>query len=81
MKDTYKREMQRIASRIRNVREYKRLSQEFVASRIGISQNAYSKIELGYSKITLDRFFHLANLLDVEVAELLGRKVSAAKVN
>lgn len=66
--------MQRIAVKIRKVREYKNYSQEYLASKIGISQNAYSKIELGYSKISLDRFFHIANLLDVEISELLGSK-------
>lgn len=76
MKDTYKKEMQRIASKIRKVREYKNFSQEYLASKIGISQNAYSKIELGYSKITLDRFFHIATLLGVETSELLGHHAS-----
>ncbi len=74
MKETYKKEMQRIAVKIRKVREYKNLSQGYLASRIGISQNAYSKIELGYSKITLDRLFHIAKLLDVDTYELLASK-------
>lgn len=77
MKDNYKKEMQRVATKIRKVREYKNYSQEYIAKKIGISQNAYSKIELGYSKISLDRFFHLANLLDVEIGELLGSKSNA----
>lgn len=66
--------MQRIAFKIRKVREYKNYSQEYLASKIGISQNAYSKIELGYSKITLDRLFHIANLLDVDTQELMTLK-------
>ncbi len=74
MKDSYRKEMQRVATKIRKVREHKNFSQEYVAKKIGISQNAYSKIELGYSKISLDRFFHIAKLLDVEVGELLGTK-------
>lgn len=74
MNNTYRKEMQRIAFKIRKVREYKNYSQEYLASKIGISQNAYSKIELGYSKITLDRLFHIANLLDVETQELMTVK-------
>ncbi|RYF25768.1 MAG: XRE family transcriptional regulator [Chitinophagaceae bacterium] len=74
MNNTYKKEMQRIAFKIRKVREYKNYSQEYLASKIGISQNAYSKIELGYSKITLDRLFHIANLLDVDTQELMTLK-------
>jgi len=74
MNNTYRKEMQRIAFKIRKVREYKNYSQEYLASKIGISQNAYSKIELGYSKITLDRLFHIANLLDVDTQELMTLK-------
>ncbi|MNK08721.1 antitoxin HipB [compost metagenome] len=74
MNETYRKEMQRIALRIRKVREYKNFSQEYLATKIGISQNAYSKIELGYSKITLDRLFHIAKLLDVDTYELLASK-------
>lgn len=74
MNNNYRKEMQRIAFKIRKVREYKNYSQEYLASKIGISQNAYSKIELGYSKITLDRLFHIANLLDVDTQELMTLK-------
>lgn len=74
MNSNYRKEMQRIAFKIRKVREYKNLSQEYLATKIGISQNAYSKIELGYSKITLDRFFHIANLLDVDTHDLMNLK-------
>jgi transcriptional regulator with XRE-family HTH domain len=76
MKDSYKKEMQRVATKIRMVREFRNFSQEYVSKKIGISQNAYSKIELGYSKISLDRFFHIAKILDVDVTELLGTKGS-----
>ena len=73
MQDSYKKEMQRVAIKIRKAREFKNYSQEYLASKIGISQNAYSKLELGYSKITLDRFFHIATLLEVDVTELLNQ--------
>ena len=71
MQNNYKKQMQCVALKIRAARQYKNYSQEYVAAKIGISQNAYSKIELGYSKITLDRFFHIARLLDVDITELL----------
>lgn len=78
MSNTYKKEMLRIAQKIRKVREHKNFSQEYLAKKIGISQNAYSKIELGYSKITLDRFMHIATLLEVDTTELLGKKPSSS---
>ena len=72
MHESYKKQMQSIATKIRKAREQKNYSQEYLASKIGISQNAYSKLELGYSKITLDRFFHIAMLLEIDIADLLN---------
>ncbi|RZK56782.1 MAG: XRE family transcriptional regulator [Pedobacter sp.] len=71
MKDKVKAEMQAVAGNIRKVREYRNYTQDYLAAKLDISQNAYSKIELGYSKITLDRLFHIAIILEVEVTQLL----------
>ena len=71
MKDKVKAEMQAVAGNIRKVREYRNYTQDYLAAKLDISQNAYSKIELGYSKITLDRLFHIASILEVEVTQLL----------
>lgn len=71
MKEKVKAEMQVVAGNIRKVREYRNYTQDYLAAKLGISQNAYSKIELGYSKITLDRLFHIALILEVEVTQLL----------
>ncbi len=71
MKDQIKLEVQAIAGNIRKVREFRNYTQDYLAAKLEISQNAYSKIELGYSKITLDRLFHIAQILEVEVTQLL----------
>lgn len=71
MKEKLKLEMKEVASSIRKVREYRNYTQDYLAAKLEISQNAYSKIELGYSKITLDRLFHIALILEVQVMELL----------
>ena len=71
MKEKLKLEMRAVAANIRKVREYRNYTQDYLAAKLEISQNAYSKIELGYSKITLDRLFHIALILEVEVMELL----------
>lgn len=71
MKDDLKAEVQAVAGNIRKVREYRNYTQDYLAAKLEISQNAYSKIELGYSKITLDRLFNIANILEVEVMQLL----------
>lgn len=72
MKNKAKEEMQLVAKNIRKVREFKNYTQDYLAAKLEISQNAYSKIELGYSKITLDRFFHIALILEVTIDELLN---------
>ena len=71
MKEKLKQEMKEVASSIRKVREFRNYTQDYLAAKLEISQNAYSKIELGYSKITLDRLFHIALILEVEVTQLL----------
>jgi transcriptional regulator with XRE-family HTH domain len=71
MKDKIKQEAKAVASNIRRVREFKNYTQDYLAAKLEISQNAYSKIELGYSKITLDRLFHIAVILEMEVTDLL----------
>ena len=71
MKEKLKLEMRAVAANIRKVRSYRNYTQDYLAAKLEISQNAYSKIELGYSKITLDRLFHIALILEIEVMELL----------
>lgn len=53
---------------LRRVREY---SQDFMAYKLGISQNAFSKLESGKTPLTMDRFFKIADLLQVSPVELL----------
>jgi transcriptional regulator with XRE-family HTH domain len=60
-----------VAGNIRKIREYRNYTQDYLAAKLSISQNAYSKIELGYSKITLDRLFQIAIILDVTVMQLI----------
>jgi transcriptional regulator with XRE-family HTH domain len=61
-----------IATNIRNKREYRNYTQEYLAAKLKISQNAYSKIELGYTKITIERLFQIAAVLEFSVAELIN---------
>jgi transcriptional regulator with XRE-family HTH domain len=71
MKEQIKEEVKAVAGNIRKVREHRNYTQDYLAAKLGISQNAYSKIELGYSKITLDRLFQIALILEVQVPKLL----------
>lgn len=44
-----------------------KLSQEAVAAKLGVSQSRLSELEADPSRLTLDRFISLANLLGLEV--------------
>ena len=56
---------------IRAIREFRNYSQEYLAAKMGISQNAYSKIELGYTNIAIMRVLDIADILDVNISDLL----------
>lgn len=56
---------------IREVRRARNFSQEYMAYKLSISQNAYSKIENGKSKCTAYRLIIIMNLLDLEPSKLL----------
>lgn len=60
-----------VAINVRKVREFRNYTQEYLAMKLDISQNAYSKIELGYTKITLERIFQIAAILEVDLLTLL----------
>jgi transcriptional regulator with XRE-family HTH domain len=72
MNDLLDLKTKNVTENIRKTRESKRLTQEYLAEKLGISQNAYSKIELGYSQITVYRLFQITKALDIEVSELLS---------
>jgi transcriptional regulator with XRE-family HTH domain len=79
MKDTLNYKIKAIAANIRNTREQLNYTQEYLAAKLNISQNAYSKIELGYTKITVERLFQIAGILEVDVHQLINtEKVAAA---
>lgn len=56
---------------IRRFREMHNYSQKYVALKMGISQNAYSKIENNITQLTVDHLKKLSQILDVSVFDLL----------
>jgi transcriptional regulator with XRE-family HTH domain len=56
----------RILLNLRAIRINQGYSQKDVAEKMGLSQNAYSKIELGYTKITLDALVEIGDLFELE---------------
>jgi transcriptional regulator with XRE-family HTH domain len=61
-----------VAYNIRKIRELRDYSQDYLAAKLNISQNAYSKIELGYSDITLNRLFNISTILEVELTDFIN---------
>lgn len=60
-----------ILRRVRLLRLQKRYSQEYMAARMSISQNAYSKMERGVTSVTLERIALIATILDTPVHDLV----------
>lgn len=56
---------------IRRFREMHNYSQKYVAAKMGISQNAYSKIENNITQLTVDHLKKLSQILNVSVMDLL----------
>lgn len=47
------------------------MSQEYIALRLGISQCAYSKLERGDTRMTLDKLDQLLKVFEMDLSDLL----------
>lgn len=56
---------------IKRYREMRNFSQKYVAAKMGISQNAYSKIENNITQLTVHHVKELSKILDVPITDLL----------
>jgi len=65
-----------IISAIRIIRERKNYKQEYLAMKLNISQNAYSKIELGKHPLTINCLLLIAQVLETDVFELINFQIS-----
>ncbi len=63
---------QKFSKKLKILREINNYTQEYVARVLDISQNAYSLIEKGTTKITLDRIEVLAELYKTSPSELIN---------
>lgn len=68
--------MKQILENIKRIRKQKGYSHEYVAHELDISQVAYSKLEKNDTKLTVERLYKLAEILEVEVSELLEIKAA-----
>lgn len=59
-----------IGTKIRQIRELKGYSQEYIADKLGISQRAYSKIETGKTGANWGRVTQIAEVLEVDPLDI-----------
>ena len=64
--------MKLVGEKIRKIREIKGYSQEYVAKKLQMSQNNYSRIELNQVKVNLDRLQEIANVLEIDPSDILN---------
>jgi transcriptional regulator with XRE-family HTH domain len=56
---------------LRKYRELRNYSQDYVARKMGISQNAYSKIENNITQLTVNHIKLISQILEVSMMDLL----------
>jgi DNA-binding XRE family transcriptional regulator len=67
-------DLKAILANIARERQKLGYTQEYVGLKMGISQNAYSKIELGHTSLTVEHLLRIARILDVSAETLLTVK-------
>jgi transcriptional regulator with XRE-family HTH domain len=73
--------MENIGEKIRIQRLIKNYSQEYMAFALDISQAAYSNIERNETKITLERVFEIAEILEISPFELMPKPKNGTGIN
>jgi transcriptional regulator with XRE-family HTH domain len=61
-----------IGEKIRQIRDLKGMSQEYLASQLGISQRAYSKIERNEIKIDWEKITEISKIFEIDPMELIS---------
>ena len=69
---TIMHKLKAIANKIRNTRIFRNYTQYYLAAKLKISQNAYSKIELGRTKVSVEKLLTIADVLEVDACELIS---------
>lgn len=71
---TVKKYPEGIANKIKMVREGNNLSQDYMAAKLNISQQAYSRIEKNPDNITIKRLRQISEVLGVPFTTLAGEE-------
>ena len=57
--------------KIKQIRELKNVTQEYIATQLGLSIRAYSKIETGETQLTINRLNEISKALGIDPIEVL----------
>lgn len=58
--------------KIKQLRELKNFTQEYMAQQLSLSTRAYSKIESGETQLTINRLNEISEILGIDPIEVLG---------
>jgi transcriptional regulator with XRE-family HTH domain len=58
--------------KLKQLRELKNFTQEYVAQQLGLTTRAYSKIESGETQLTINRLNEISKILGVDPIEAMG---------
>ena len=61
----------KIGERIKHLREERNYSQTYLATKLNISQKAYSKIETGETRLSVDNLLRIADVLETSINSIL----------
>lgn len=64
----------KLHEKIKHVREDRKLSQEFIANELGLSQSQYSRRESGETKFIAEELIQLSKALETKIADLYGEE-------
>jgi transcriptional regulator with XRE-family HTH domain len=60
-----------ITNKLRIRRQTMNYTQAYIAGKLGISQNAYSKIESGQTNFTVKRLYEIVYILEADIADFI----------
>lgn len=61
-----------IGTKIKNIRELKNYTQDFMAEKLKMTQAGYSKLERGETDITYSKIEEIAEILEVPIEDLIA---------
>jgi len=64
--------MATVEEKIRNIRELKNLTQEYMADKLGITQAGYSKLENGSTVLTYAKLTQIAAILEINIEDIIA---------